>query len=397
MPEKPPNILMIVADQHRWDCLGAAGRYPIRTPNLDRLAAGGACFSRAFTPIPVCGPARQALLSGLAPDSYGGLWNLDFLDCPALLPADHFYMSALRRAGWHSTLIGKWNVSRRHAPLDFGFDRHMDLKEIFAKAAEAYPEPAWPNGWFGDPSPVRLSDSKTHLAARAACEQMMAAEKTGRPWLIRVDFQDPHLPCRPSEPFASLYRPQDMVPWDSFADRLDSKPYIQHQQRVNWQLQDKTWQDWSRTVALYFGMISQIDDAVGLLLDQLAALGREQDTLVLYTSDHGDLCGGHGLIDKHYVLYDDVTRVPLLLRWPCRIPGGLRLDAFVSHLDLGATLADLASWRASIQDMANPWSRCCAAGSSQSGIRPSAVPTASSSGSSPSAASGRRTGSMSGT
>jgi arylsulfatase A-like enzyme len=336
-----PNILMIVADQHRWDCVGAAGRYPARTPHLDQLAADGAFFEQASTPIPVCGPARQALLSGLAPDSYGGLWNLDFLDCPALLPSERFYMAALKRSGYHSTLIGKWNVSRRHTPQDFGFNRHIDLNDEFARAAGKYPDLVWPNSWFGDPSPVALADSKTHLAARVACEQMEADAKSGSPWLIRVDFQDPHLPCRPSEPFASMHRPEDMVPWDSFADSLANKPYIQHQQRVNWQLQDRTWQDWSRTVALYFGMVSQIDDAVGRMLERLADLGLAENTIVLYTSDHGDLCGGHGLIDKHYVLYDDVIRVPLIVRDPRRSRKNLRIRSFVSHLDLGATIAGL--------------------------------------------------------
>lgn len=336
-----PNILLIVADQHRWDCTGAAGRYPIRTPHLDQLAAEGFFFEQAYTPIPVCGPARQAILSGLAPDGYGGLWNLDFLDCPALLPSDHFYMAALQRAGYHSTLVGKWNVSQRHTPQDFGFSRHTNLREEYARAAAKYAGLTWPNGWFGDPSPVELADSRTHLAARAACDQMEAAAKSASPWLIRVDFQDPHLPCRPSEPFASMYQPGDMIPWDSFADSMANKPYIQHQQLVNWQLQDRTWQDWSRTVALYFGMISQIDDAVGLMLGRLADLGLAEDTVVLYTSDHGDLCGGHGLIDKHYVLYDDVIRVPLIVRDPNHSRIGQRIRSFVSHLDLGATIADL--------------------------------------------------------
>lgn len=335
-----PNILMIVADQQRWDCLGAAGRTAVSTPHLDRLAADGTFFEHAFTPIPVCGPARQAMLSGLAPDSYGGLWNLDFLNCPALQPSDHFFMAGLRRAGYRSTLIGKWNVSQQHTPQDFGFDRQISLKEEMAAAARRYPDPAWPHGWLGDPSPVALADSRTHLAARAACKQMEQDAQSGQPWLIRVDFQDPHLPCRPSEPFASMYRPEELAPWDSFPDTLANKPYIQHQQRVNWKLQDKTWQDWSRTVALYLAMISQIDAAVGLMLDKLAGLGLAEKTIVIYTSDHGDLCGGHGMIDKHYVLYDDVTRIPLIVRDP-RLGGGKRVKSFVSHLDLGATIADL--------------------------------------------------------
>ncbi len=340
MKKQQPNILLIVADQHRWDCLGVAGRYPVITPHLDQLADDGAWFTQAYTPIPVCGPARQAMLSGLAPDSYGNLWNLDFLDCPALQPSDNFHLAALARAGYDTTLIGGWNVSRQHTPRDFGYTRHIDLQAEMQEVASRYSEPAWQNGWFGEPSPIALADSRTHLAASAVCERMRQAAEQDQPWLIRVDFKDPHLPCRPSEPFSSLYRPEDMIPWDSYPDQLKDKPYIQRQQLINWQLLDRTWQEWRQTVALYFGMISQIDDAVGQMLRQLEDLGMQDDTLVIYTSDHGDLCGGHGMIDKHYVLYDDVIRIPLIVRDPLHNRALGRINAFVSHLDLGATIAD---------------------------------------------------------
>ncbi len=341
MTKKKPNLLLIVADQQRWDCVGAAGAYPVQTPNLDRLAAEGTFFEKAFTTIPVCGPARQAMLSGLAPDSYGGLWNQNFLACADLLPQDDFWLAGLARAGYKSSLIGKWNVAQNYRPVDFGYHNYIDLAQATAKAQAAYAQPAWPGGWFGDPSPFALADSATHVAAGLALEQIEQDYKSDQPWLIRLDLPDPHLPCRPCQPFASMYQPQDLPAWPGFGDDLADKPYIQRQQLVNWQLQGKTWQEWSRTVALYLGMISQIDAAVGLLLERLDLLGLAQDTIVIYTSDHGDMCGSHGMIDKHYVLYDDVTRVPFLLRYPAQVKAGQRASQYVSHLDLGATIADL--------------------------------------------------------
>lgn len=341
MDQERPNILMIVTDQQRWDCLGCVGRYPIATPHLDRLSRQGVRFTHAFTAIPVCVPARQAMLSGLAPDGCASLWNPDFLACPSLEPSDRFFMAGLSRAGYSSTLIGPWNISPDHEPSDFGFDRHVDGSEAMKASAEKYRHLSWPHGWFGDPSPIPLHESRTHVTAKTACQEIKRAAGQPNPWLIRVDFQDPHLPCRPCEPFASHFCAEKMIPWDSFFDELVNKPYIQRQQKMNWNLEGLTWADWSRTVALYFAMIAQIDDAVGLMLDQLAALNLLQKTLVIYTSDHGDLCGGHGLIDKHYVLYDDVTRVPMILTWPSHIEGGREMNDFVSHLDLGATLADL--------------------------------------------------------
>lgn len=341
-----PNVLLLVADQHRLDCLGAYGRFAgIRTPNLDRLAAGGAFFEHAFTPNPVCSPARQALLSGLAPDSYGGLWNPDFLATPTLQPSPDFYTAALARAGYTCSLVGKWNTSLTHLPVDFGFAEHIDYDAYHRLMAERYATIQWQERWFGEASPIPLEDSKTHWAARQVCGLVRQRTEANEPWLIRLDFTDPHLPCRPSEPFASLIDPEQVEPWDSFGDTLEGKPYIQRQQLVNWDLVGKTWSDWRRTVAFYYGMIAQIDDAVGLMLDQLAALGIERETIVVYTSDHGDLCGGHGMIDKHYTLYDDVTRVPLIIRYPDypgQLPAGRRIGEYVSNcLDIGATLAEL--------------------------------------------------------
>ncbi|MEA4889240.1 MAG: sulfatase-like hydrolase/transferase [Clostridiaceae bacterium] len=343
MKARTPNFLLLVADQHRWDCVGAAGRLSIRTPNLDRLAADGAFFEQAYTPIPVCAPARQALLSGLAPDELGALWNPDFLPTPTLAPDDGFYTAVLAQAGYCCSLVGKWNTSLTHQPADFGFTHHIDYSGYNSLLKEKYPDLTYRNGWFGEPSPVALEDSKTHWAAREACSLIEASSRRSEPWLVRVDFSDPHLPCHPSEPFASSVDPDGLEPWDSFGDTLDHKPYIQRQQIINWHLEGRSWADWRSTVACYYAMVGQIDDAVGLMLNKLDELGLRQDTVVIYTTDHGDLCGGHGMLDKHYVLYDDVTRVPLIIRWPAQIAAGQRIPEYVSScLDIGATIGSLS-------------------------------------------------------
>lgn len=343
-----PNILLIVADQHRLDALGCAGRFPIQTPHIDRLAREGVYFENAFTPCPVCAPARQALLNGRAPESFGALWNPDFIPTPTILPDPGFHTAALARDGYRCTLIGKWNSSVSFTPSDFGFSTHIDYEGYNAGIAVKYPGLTYRNGWFGEPSPIVLEDSKTHWAASQACGQIAEhareAVRTAQemPWFVRVDLTDPHLPCRPSEPFSSLYDPEDVEPWDSMGDPLEGKPYIQRQQVRNWGLEGRPWDEWKHTLAMYRGMISQVDDAVGILLAQLDSLHLAEDTVVVYTADHGDLCGGHGMLDKHYVLYDDVTRVPLLIRYPGMAKAGHRATEFVSNcLDLGATFGDL--------------------------------------------------------
>ena len=141
-----------------------------------------------------------------------------------------------------------------------------------------------------------------------------------------------------------MYKPEDTVPWDSFGDTFENKPFIQQQQIHNWHLENMTWGDFAPTVARYYAMMSQIDDAVGNLVKILENKGILDDTLIVFTSDHGDTCGGHGMMDKHYILYDDVTRIPLIVRYPKAFEQGIVCEEFVSNcLDFAPTVETLAS------------------------------------------------------
>jgi arylsulfatase A-like enzyme len=158
-----------------------------------------------------------------------------------------------------------------------------------------------------------------------------------------LDHVEPHLPCYPVEQFLKMYDPAAIKPWGNFPDSFTNKPYIQKQLLVNWGLEGLTWEEWARYVQRYLAMISQLDDAIGLVLQGLRQLGIEENTLVIYTADHGDACGGHGMIDKHYSMYEDVTHIPLIMRWPGVIKPGSHCDEFVIHaLDLAATLPEAA-------------------------------------------------------
>ncbi|NLG23717.1 MAG: sulfatase-like hydrolase/transferase [Clostridiales bacterium] len=158
----------------------------------------------------------------------------------------------------------------------------------------------------------------------------------GRPWHIWADYEEPHLPCRPSAPFADMYDPASIEPWDGFDDPFVNKPYCHRQQAVNWQLDGARWADVAPMVARYYGVISQLDDAIGKILAALEETGQAGNTIVAFTSDHGDMCGSHRMLDKHYVLYDDIVRVPLIVRHPDYAPW--RCDSFQSNaLDLPAS------------------------------------------------------------
>ena len=141
----------------------------------------------------------------------------------------------------------------------------------------------------------------------------------------------------------SEYDPAAIEPWGNFADELADKPYIQRQMRHHWQVDDWTWDDWAPHVAASLGAVSCVDHCLGMLMDALERLGIADNTLLVYSTDHGDLLGSHGMFDKHNVLYEEILRVPLLMRWPGRIaPGGESHDAVSNCLDLAPTFLELA-------------------------------------------------------
>ncbi|MDI9497936.1 MAG: sulfatase-like hydrolase/transferase [Bacillota bacterium] len=351
-PPRPPNILLILGDQHRADCVGVANRHAppdvtvqpaALTPRLDRLGREGAVFTRAYTPAPVSAPARQALLSGRAPESFGALWNPNFIPTPTVKPEPGQHVAALRRAGYRSCLVGKWNSSMEHGPADFGFDCHIDPALHLQELARSHPDLEWTGGWLGETSPLTPEETAVGWGARQVERRLADFAGTQDPWFIRWDLAEPHLPCRPPACFMELFTDRELEPWAGFADPLEGKPYIQSQQLLNWELEEhwNDWDWWQPVVRRYLAVIAEIDAAVGRVLDVLEEIGQARDTLVIYSSDHGDLCGAHGMLDKHYVLYDDVTRVPLLLRWPAGVRGAVvRSEPVCSMFDIGATIID---------------------------------------------------------
>ncbi len=174
-------------------------------------------------------------------------------------------------------------------------------------------------------------------------ELIDAAAGGDAPFFIRWDPPEPHLPCKPSREYFEKYAVESIEPWPSFADTQEGKPEVQKRQKRIWGIEDWGWEKWAPVVARYFGVISEIDTQIGRLLAKLEEHGIEENTLVIYSTDHGDYCGGHGQIDKHFNLYDDVVRVPLFVRWPGKVEAGQVYDGFVAHeLDIAKTILEAA-------------------------------------------------------
>ena len=339
----PPNILLIVSDQQRYDCIGYSRDYPVKTPNIDRLASQGMWFTNAFTPIPLCCPARQAMLNGRRPESFGALWNYDItLKTSALEPTEYSWTKQIKELGYQMGYVGKWHVHPKYTPLEYGYDEYIGEMDYDAFRKKKYPQLSFQNGWLGEIDPVPLEDARTHWFAQKAIGLIKEFDQKKQPWHIQLDFPEPHLPCQPVEQFAQMYDPQEIPEWRSFRDEFVNKPYIQKQQLYNWNIENFTWNDWAPIVARYYAIISQMDDAIGKVLNTLETLGISENTIVIYTSDHGDMCGSHRMLDKHYVLYDDIVRVPLVIRWPKIILENTKCQEFVVHfLDLAPTILDI--------------------------------------------------------
>lgn len=345
--KKRPNILLIVADQLRYDCIGYSKEYPVLTPSIDKLASEGMWFKSAFTSTPLCCPARQSLLNGRRAESFGAHWNYDItMKIPALNPSEYTWTKELKENGYMTAYIGKWHVNGEHTPLEYGFDYYVGEEHYEEYREEHYPDVQYINGWLGEVDQVPLEETRTHWLSKLAINKINEFSSGDEPWHIRLDFPEPHLPCRPVQQFADLYKPEEIPEWKNFRDSFVNKPYIQKQQLLNWSLEEYNWKDWSQIVARYYAIITQMDDAVGKVLNEIKNKGLEKDTVIIFTADHGDMCGAHRMMDKHYIMYDDVVKVPLIIKWADTVEKNSCCEEFVINcLDIAPTVVELSGLR----------------------------------------------------
>lgn len=339
------NILLIHSDQHRFDCVGVNGHPLIRTPHLDRLAAQGVNYTHAFTTIPICSAARASLLTGTWPHVHGCLGiprTEGYRPAEAHLPV---WTSLLHDAGYFVAHVGKFHQELPGNLLDYGVDHFVNAWHYAAwRQSQGLPSVPAAQGWFGGvdagigPGQSRSAWLADHVIALLE----RRAREPDRPFIIRWDPPEPHLPNLVPEPFASMYDPAEIPPWPSFPDPLTGKPYAQRQQRRDWGVEGWTWPQWAPIVARYLADISLLDAQIGRVMDTLDQSGLADRTVVIYTSDHGDMCGAHGTMDKHFNMYDDIMRVPLIVRGLEGEPGTVD-DRFISQeIDLAATICDVA-------------------------------------------------------
>jgi len=339
------NILFIFTDQQRHDSIAALGNPIIRTPALDRLCNEGTAFTRAYSPCPVCVPARYAMHSGLPPHSTGIVDNM-------AAPAEHTsFMERLQAQGYQCHGAGKMHFTP-DAQRSWGFDSR-DFSEEGGGADDyrrflderGYQHVHDPHGLRGEmyyvPQPSQLPADLHHshwLTDRSI--DFLHNRDRDRPFFLMTSFIKPHPPFETPTPWNKLYRtpeiPPPFIPEHSdellcFWNKVQNR-YKYHDHGRN-ELLDRT------RIAAYYACISFIDYQIGRLF---AALGDEiDDTLILFSADHGELLGDYGSVGKRCML-DAACRVPLLARWPGRLPAGVRCTAPCSLLDIYPTVLHAA-------------------------------------------------------
>jgi len=397
-----PNILLITSDQQHWNTLGR--HLPeIQTPHLDRLAGQGIDCRRAYCPNPTCTPSRASIITGQYPSAHGA-WSLgtklpeDVPTVGGLFSRAGYSTGLIGKAHFQPLASTERYPSLECHPmvrdLDFwrdfhgpfyGFD-HVELARNHGDEAHAgqhyalWMEEKGAHDWSrhfqsrigkndyskgSNPNPPQHGawslPERLHMNAwitERSSAFIRSARDAGRPFFLWASYFDPHPPYLVPEPWASMYDPETItLPTGTPGEHDRTPPHFaltqsrnpdfsayQETPHANHGLSSHLMDPGAlrKDIAVYYGMISMLDHYVGKLLDDLEAQGLAEDTLVVFTSDHGHYYGHHGLTKKGPFHYEDGIRVPLIARWPGRIPAGQKSSALVSLVDLPVTMLGAA-------------------------------------------------------
>jgi arylsulfatase A-like enzyme len=336
-----PNIVFILADDVRWDDLGCTGHPFSQTPHLDRLAREGMLFRQAFATTPLCSPSRASFLTGLYPHQHGITDNTD------RSPTSHrlaTFPQHFKQHGYETAFIGKWHMGNDDSRRP-GFDHWVCLKGQGS---------SWDPELNVNGSPEKTSGHVTDVLAEQALAflkrphpqpfLLYLAHKAVHPETVQLadgSLSDPQASnFVPAERHAQLYEGQT-VPRRPNAQAPRGKPILQRPLPGLPPLGPETGSS-DEAILGRLRMLAGIDDSVGLLLDALRATGVLDDTVVVFTSDHGYFYGEHGLSVERRFAYEEAIRIPLWVRYPPRVPPGSTCEQMVLSIDLAPTLGDLA-------------------------------------------------------
>lgn len=379
--------MFIITDQQRYDALGIAGNNVLKTPNLDRLAKSGAFFKNAYTPAAVCTPARSSILTGHTIENTGMVNNEKayYFEEEGLMTMPTFD-EVLVKNGYVAEYYGKWHSQTSHTTIYSNpAVTSEDGKSIFDHGGQdymyqdylkkAYPFKGFVKGEHEDhftnrgyvPNPMDRNFGRTyeevqkggviftqpsyHGTSSIPAEHSMTAfqakqtidaidrlKNKDKPFSLTCSFHYPHAPMIPVEPYASIYDPSKMIPPANIADNMANSPYAGGNGR-------KEFTEYANPekikfmMASYYALISEVDHWVGEIMNKLDEEGLTENTLIVFTSDHGEMLGAHGMREKN-VFYEESSHIPLLVSMPGVIPANTVVHGYTSTVDLFATIID---------------------------------------------------------
>jgi arylsulfatase A-like enzyme len=350
MSEDRPNILHLFTDMQRFDTIRALGNTYMKTPNLDRLCGEGIAFTNAYSPTPVCIAARCAMIFGQYPLNTGCYENVD-------MPTDgrQTFMEALRKSGYSTYGIGKCHFTpdtyalrgfegrevqeecgvpkgemEKNHYIKYLYDKgYTHLSEAYGIRGEMY--------YMPQPSQMPAEDHPTQWVGDRSIQYIREHKDDSEPWYLFSSYIHPHPPLAPPVPWHKLYRPGLMPLPNMPSDYESLVTYINRvQNRYKYRDQGMDKNLVRTIIAYYYACVSFIDYQIGRILDTLEETGRLDNTMILFTSDHGELLGDYSCYGKRS-MHDPSARVPMIVRMPGRFDGGGVCDTPVSLVDVAPT------------------------------------------------------------
>ena len=395
---KNVNVLFIMTDQHRADHMSCAGNPVVRTPNLDRLAKDGIRFTNAFCANPMCMPNRSSIFTGVFPNVHGCRSN--GINLPDTLET---FVETMRKSGYITHNVGKMHFQffippykrkdKSHEMVAYwnGIDTAQEARDNFPKPYYGFEESEIVIGhgdlctghyldWLEELRPGAVEWMRKRLTLKffdkfsfetelpveqyptTYCqertihflERHSKGEYGDKPFFLCCSFPDPHHPVCPPGKYKDMYKPEEISLPSSFYDfnNLDSHkflgPLIKNPVFRGAMLRASTEEEVREFIRLTYGSISLFDYAIGEILASLEKFGYAENTIVVYTSDHGDLMGDHGMMLKGPSPYNGILNVPLIIKVPGVTTAGSVTTSLASSIDLSKTILNLTGFRESL-------------------------------------------------
>ncbi len=346
-----PNLLFLMSDQQRADTVDPLT--VCQTPNLDRLAAGGARFSRCYTVNPICSPVRASLMTGRLPHTHG------MVDVAHAVPdyrarfdaALPMWPRALQEAGYDTAYFGKWHVERSNRLENFGFNTYeveqyqkkLGLVEVEEALSERRIVHQKGYGDFllcgiSDRAPESFPEYQIYSDGIDFLHQVAAGPE--RPWALFLSTEAPHDPYIAPRSAYERYQLEEIHPPANFEDDLQGRPAIYRRIRSVWD--ELSWDDFAMATACYYAGCTMVDEQIGRILKVLDDLDMAGNTIVVFISDHGDYMAEHRLMLKGIPPFEGAYRIPLIIYGPGILAGRV-IPEVTSLLDLVPTLTALTT------------------------------------------------------